>query len=78
MNPWGCWGNVEEVGGMGQEQWEGWGSWVRERRFGFFPVGLRRTFGLRRLSASSVVEVIWRDGLRVGGIELGGLVEVDR
>ena len=67
---WGRWAGSGTVGGAE--------SWVRRLRTWGFGAGLRRTGGLRRLSASSLVEMIWRDGLRVGGIELRGLVEVDR
>jgi hypothetical protein len=49
---------------------------VRERCLREIQTRLRRDRGLARLGAPGLVEVVFWNGLGVGGIELGGLVEV--
>lgn len=49
---------------------------MRERCLREIQTRVRRDRGLARLGAPGLVEVVFRNGLGVGGIELGGLVEV--
>jgi len=68
--------NLREGGGVGQDYGGGEGFGCER---GVLGVGGRTSGGARvgkRLSAPGLVEMVFRNGLRVGGIEVGTLVEV--
>jgi hypothetical protein len=69
---------VDEVGGRGQErhvEWDfgcgGRGGWFSERTFG-------GAGGPEGSDTAALIEIVFRSGFGLGGIELGALVEVVR
>jgi hypothetical protein len=52
------------------------GRWGGERRFGNSVRAWGGACGERRLGSPGLVEIVFRYGFRLDGIEVGGLVEV--